>query len=59
MPFPEIVEHRIAAGVGCLCFNDALRAAILNSQHYGQVCRIFCERAMMAVVQSYYTFLAG
>lgn len=26
MPFPEIVEHRIAAGVGCLCFNDALRA---------------------------------
>ena len=41
-------------------FNAAeLRAAILDSQRNGQKYRLFCVRAMMSGVQSYFAFLRG
>lgn len=47
---PQVAEHFNATG---------LRAAILDSQQYGQKYRDFCRRAMEAGVQSYFAFLRG
>lgn len=37
----------------------ALKAAILDSQQHGQKFRAFCERAIRAGVQGYFSFLRG
>jgi uncharacterized protein YbcV (DUF1398 family) len=39
--------------------SSGLRTAIRDSQTQGQKYRDFCSRAMLAGVQSYYTFLSG
>lgn len=38
---------------------QALKAAIVDSQQHGQKFRIFCERAVTAGVQGYFAFLRG